>query len=529
MLPPNVKLGILAPWLRGTKETKAPVPATPLPLVEIVEERESPLPKEFTFKTPPWGHQKLGVEKQVPYDNFGYLYEVGTGKTKTIIDVLRYRYGLNRGVMKTLIVCPPIVIQNWPNEFKIHSNVQKSDVICITGTGKQRLATFKEFANRTRIFVTNFETLLMEDLHKEMLAYGFDVMVVDEAHYLKNPTARRSKAIYALGDKVKYRYILTGTPILNSPMDIFGIFRFLDAGETFGRNQFAFRNIYFYDKNANMKKQNYFPNWQPRSSMMQSLAEKIETITHHVKKAECLDLPPLVRKRLTVELSSEQRRLYNEMKQDLLACVEGKGVAVAQLALTKMLRMQQIISGHVNVERFGENGETIKEIYKVKDNPRARALEETLETLTLQHKVIVWAIFKTDYDIIRDVCEKLKIESVEVHGGISQKQKDIAVNRFNTEEAVRVFIGHPQSGGIGINLVVSDITVYYSRSFNLADDIQSEARNYRGGSERHESVTRIDIVAEKTVDEMVLERLLHKQQIGDDILINLVKELRENG
>jgi SNF2 family DNA or RNA helicase len=217
------------------------------------------------------------------------------------------------------------------------------------------------------------------------------------------------------------------------------------------------------------------------------------------------------------------------MKQDLLTCVEGKGVAVAQLALTKMLRMQQIISGHVNVERFGEDGATIKENYRIKDNPRARALEETLETLTLQHKVIVWAIFKTDYDIIRDVCEKLKIECVEVHGGISQKQKDIAVNRFNTEENVRVFIGHPQSGGIGINLVVSDITIYYSRSFNLADDIQSEARNYRGGSERHESVTRIDIVADKTVDELVLERLLHKQQIGDDILINLVKELREHG
>ena len=511
----------MAPWLKKANVVKKEAPR--------VQEEKSPLPQGFVFKTKPWAHQKLGVELQVPHDNFGYLYEVGTGKTKTLIDVLRYRYGMAHEVTKTLIICPPIVIANWPNEFKIHSNVRQGDVVTLVGTGKQRLARFKEYSDRTRIFVTNFETLLMEELHKEMLKYGFEIVVVDEAHYLKNPTAKRSKAVYAIGDHAKYRYILTGTPILNSPMDIFGIFRFLDGGKTFGKSPFAFKNVYFYDKNANMPKHNHFPNWQPRSSMMLPLSEKIEAITHHVKKDECLDLPPLVRKKVFVDLGSEQRKMYNEMKTELLTIVENKGVAVAQLALTKMLRMQQILSGHVNVERYGDDGITVKDSYKIKDNPREKALSEILETLCPNHKVIVWAIFKEDYGIIRGICESLKIRSVEVHGSVSQKQKDLAVLAFNTEEDVRVFIGHPQSGGIGINLVVSDITVYYSRSFNLADDIQSEARNYRGGSERHASVTRIDIVAEKTVDEMILERLLHKQQIGEDILVNFIQEMKKHG
>lgn len=156
--------------------------------------------------------------------------------------------------------------------------------------------------------------------------------------------------------------------------------------------------------------------------------------------------------------------------------------------------------------------------YKIKDNPRALALREVLDEITPANKVIVWAVFKENYNDIREVCEKLKLKYVEVHGGVSQKDKMLAVDSFNDDPSVSVLIGHPGSGGIGINLVSASYSVFYSRSFSLEYDIQAEARNYRGGSEIHDKVTRIDLLTQGTIDELVLKSLASKQNIGYQVL-----------
>jgi len=130
----------------------------------------------------------------------------------------------------------------------------------------------------------------------------------------------------------------------------------------------------------------------------------------------------------------------------------------------------------------------------------------------------VWAVFKENYNDIREVCEKLKLDYVEVTGEVSQKNKMLAVERLNNDPKCRVLIGHPGSGGIGINLVAANHTIFYSRSFSLEYDIQAEARNYRGGSEQHEKVTRIDLVTPNTIDEQVLKALASKKNIGYQVL-----------
>jgi SNF2 family DNA or RNA helicase len=152
------------------------------------------------------------------------------------------------------------------------------------------------------------------------------------------------------------------------------------------------------------------------------------------------------------------------------------------------------------------------------DNPRAQALSDILEDLTPHHKVIVWAVFKENYKQIREVLERLKLSYVEVHGEVSQKEKLNGVDKFNTDPTCRVFLGHPASGGIGINLVSASISVFYSRNFSLENDIQAEARNYRSGSEQHKKITRIDLVTPDTIDEEVLEALSQKKQIGESVL-----------
>ena len=213
----------------------------------------------------------------------------------------------------------------------------------------------------------------------------------------------------------------------------------------------------------------------------------------------------------------EQQRLYDSMRKDLVATLNGTdGVerhSIAELAITKALRLAQIVSGHITTE--GESGEENKTI-QITDNPRKLALKQLLEDLAPNHKVIVWAVFHANYYDIREVCEELKLEYAELHGLV--KNKDEQAKKFREDKNVRVLIGHPMSGGLGVNLIEASYSIYYSRSFSLEADIQSEARNYRGGSEMHESITRIDLVCPASIDELVLKALASKQVLSQSVL-----------
>jgi len=341
-------------------------------------------------------------------------------------------------------------------------------------------------------------------------------VLVHNCQRIKDYRSKRTKAAVKLSTTALHRYILTGTPILNSPVDIFTQFQALDCGETFGNNFYAFRNRYLYDANAHMPRDRHFPNWKIRPGALEEINELIYKKAMRVTKEECLDLPPLVKETVYVELSAEQRRAYEEMKKDFITYIKDKA-CVATIALTKALKLMQITTGFVAID----------EVTKVDldNSPRISALKELLEALTPDHKVIVWAVFKHNYEAIRKVCSSLRIQYVEVHGEISSAKKFEAVDTFNNDPSCRVFIGHPGSGGIGISLISSDYSVYFSRNFSLENDIQSESRNHRGGSEKHKKITRIDIVAKDTIDEAITKALASKLDISDKVLRDLSLEL----
>lgn len=480
------------------------------------------------FKKSPWNHQLEALKRASSLRHFGLFFEMGTGKTGTAINILRMKCAENKRLLRTLIFCPPVVITNWKKEFVIHSEIPERDIVLLQGSGIQRYRLFEKHAYsqgcsftagtpEEKIFVTNYEALSMESLFEAMCLWEPEVVICDESHKLKDPSSKRSKLMARLVDgesqvqvPVKYRYILTGTPILNSPMDIFGQFRILDGGETFGKNYFGFRARFFYDANASFRsKPTYFPDWRIKPNALTEMNEIISGKCMGVKKNQCLDLPPLVRKLIPVDLNSDQIKLYSEMKADLVTYLDGKA-CVATLALTKALRLLQIASGFAKFEDGSQSS--------LGKTPKMEALSELLEQLTVCNKVIVWAVFKENYAQIRRVCETLKIKFVEVHGEVSAEGKQASVDAFNTDPSVRVFIGNPSSGGIGINLVVASYSIFYSRNFSLENDLQAEARNYRGGSEIHAKITRIDLVAKGTIDELVLESLANKQAIGESLL-----------
>ncbi len=463
-----------------------------------------------------WAHQKQAVKKARDYPYFGLLFEPGVGKTSTTITILREKYAQSKQVIPTLILCPPVVIGNWKKEFSIWSKIPASRIYPLVGSQKERIEILKT-APRDSIFITNYESLNMDKLFLELCRVVKDgVLVLDESHKVKSVTAKRTKKAIELADLATYRYILTGTPILNSLMDVFSQFRVLDRGQRFGKNFFTFRARYFTDKNKFMPRDRHFPDWVPLPNAANEIKELMDPISMYVEKESCLSLPPFVRKTVEVEMSKEQVRLYEEMKRDLVATFKmddgSHKYSVAELALTKALRLQQIVSGHVRVEE--DEGEV--RTLKIKDNPRKKALKELLEDLAPYHKVLVWAVFRDNFDDIREVCEELELGYEEIHGDV--KDKDKAAENFRSKESVRVMIGHPGSGGIGLNLVEASYMIYYSRNFSLEMDIQSEARAYRGGSERHASITRIDLVTPGTIDELVLKALEAKTAISNSVL-----------
>lgn len=463
------------------------------------------------FQTTPWKHQIEGVERALDARDFAFFYEMGAGKTKTTIDTLRNIYAREKRVMRTLILCPIVVCENWRREFKVHSKVGHLAHV-LGGSEKKRIEDFrlKCSTRPSHFFVTNYEALQMKGLLQELINWQPEILVCDESQRLKNHDSIRAKMAAMLSRNTRHNFILSGSPILNSPMDIFSQYRVLDRGETFGQNFFQFRARYFYDKNAGMPSQRHFPDWRIRPDIIEWFSGAIYAKAMRVMKEDCLDLPDLVRVEVPVELSKEQRRVYDEMKDDFIAFLSGGEAVTAQVAIVKALRLQQIATGYAKTEE----GEEVA----FKENPRLKALEEMLDDIPETEKVIVWATFHENYRQIAKLLEKKGIAFTELHGGVSGKERQKNIDAFQGVGGPRVIIANQAAGGVGVNLTRASYAIFYSRNFSLEQDMQAEARNHRGGSEIHHKITRIDLVARDSIDEIVATALNNKMDMAEKIL-----------
>jgi len=475
-----------------------------------------------------WEHQKkalgLALDSLVDKNSKGFalFMEMGTGKTATTVNIIRALFGLRKRVLRTIIFCPPVVRENWKREFAMHSKIDPKKIIVLEGSGTRRANTFKQHAFGAtsdplettvnvegKIFITNYESLSMKPLFNLMMGWDAEILIFDESHKLKSHKAKRTLLAIKLADRARHKILLTGTPILNNAMDIWSQFRILDGGETFDKNFFAFRARYFVDRNAGMPSTKYFPDYRPIPGLEKMFNRLIYNKAFRVMKEECLDLPPIVRKRIDVDMSAEQRKMYNDMAKSYVAYL-GDKACVASIALTRALRLQQIASGH-----FVDD---TQEVHKFKSNPRLDALSEILEGLFQQHKIIVWSAFKQNYKEILGVCEKLGAPATILTGGMTDKQRQKSIDDFQEDPSIRILVANQQAGGTGVNLTAASFMVYYSKGFGLEADSQSEARAHRGGSEVHKSITRIDLVAPNTIDQVITEALARKENLAKNIL-----------
>lgn len=480
-----------------------------------------------------WDHQKKAIEEASKMNYYALFHEMGVGKTCTVINILKNKFNENKKILKTIIFTPPSVVSQFRSEWFKYSKVSHDRVIELKGSQEKRLGTFLNNKNTGTIFITNYEALLMKDLYKEFLKWNVEAVVLDESHRAKNHSTSRAKALQALTNPVgKCRpivYLLSGTPILNSPLDIFQQAKIMIGGwptlpyfETREKrhlidNFYHFRARYFYDANAGMPSHIHFPNFQIRTMQksgfdaMAEISEIIKRIGSNVTKDDCMDLPEEVTIIRKLGMTPEQIKNYREMKDHLITYINGKE-CVASIALTKALRLMQIASGFLTVE---DNAREQEQVH-FKNTPKEQCLKELLEDITPNNKVLVWAVFKNNFKQIREVCDSLKIKYVEVHGEISETKKKESIELFKTDDSIRVFISHPISGGIGLNLTNAPCSIFYSRNFSLEQYLQARGRNHRG--QQTQKVTHYDLVCEGTIDEQVVEALSKKEEIGISLL-----------
>jgi len=476
------------------------------------------------FKVPLWGHQLEALHRTKDRDSYALFFEQGTGKTATLINIYRDKCRQQQFNLSALILCPQIVVDNWRREFLAHSEVAEDKILCLRGSGEKRLKDLKaSLGEDGLIVVTNYETLNMPKVFDQLLRLKPDMLVLDESHKCKDVTSKRTKRAIELSKNSRFRFILSGTPVVNKTFDIFSQFLIMDGGKTFGSKIRDFKEEYFIDENAYMPRNCYFPNWQPKIGALARINAKINENSMRVKKEECLDLPPLVRQRVDVELTGTQARVYRDIEKDMVSII-GNQEVTADMAIKQALRLQQVTSGYTM-----SDDDTVVEL----ENPKLKALEELLDQIEPHHKIIVWAVFRRDYQQIRGLLKEKGIQYVEATGDISADGKREAIEAFEATlvskqnrssdprqwtSGPRVFLGHPAAAGIGANLTAAAYAIFYSRGFSLENDLQAEARNFRGGSDIHESITRIDIVARGTIDETVMEALAAKQNISECLL-----------
>ena len=466
----------------------------------------------YKFKTKPYAHQMTALEKSWNKESYAYFLEMGTGKTKVLIDNLAMLYDKGK-VNGALIVAPKGVVGTWyNNELPLHlpNHIENVTVLWqsnITKKQQEKLETLYEIGTALHILIMNVESLSTEKGLKfasKFLSCHETMMAIDESTTIKTPSAKRTKNILSLSKETKYRRIMTGSPVTKNPLDLFSQCEFLSPWLLNFQSYYSFRNRYAQMKTLHMHGRqiqivNGFKN-------LGELSDKLKDFSYRVLKEDCLDLPDKIFIKRQITLSKDQKKLYNQMKQEALAILNGKQSTTVN-TLTQLMRLHQITCGH-----FTDDNGQIQSI----ENNRIKELLSIIEDM--DGKAIIWAHYQYDIkNIIKEIEKVYGPGSVVDYYGLTPKdERQDNIKRFQDDPKCRFFVGTPATGGYGITLTAANTVIYYSNGYDLEKRLQSEDRAHRIGQKK--PVTYVDINAEDTVDEKIVKALRKKINIASEVL-----------
>lgn len=463
---------------------------------------------------PDWEHQTTAKKRMHLQPYFALFMEMGTGKTKTIID--EFCEYFEDGIVDTVvIIAKKGTYMNWVRtEIALHmpQRIYDQSVIRVWHQGggnteqRRQLHELLQVGPWLRVLIINTEAFSVGDKAERFTAEflrGATVgayFALDESTSARNHTSKRTQSLTRVAhhERVRFRRIMTGLPNPRAPLDLFAQAEILRRG-LLGQSFFAFRARYaiLRDMKFGGRKVTVVDGYRNT----EELADRIKPWSYRVLKKDCLDIPDKVYTSVDVELTDEQHRIYGELRRYALSEI-GEGVVSTTSVITQLLRLQQIVCGHVPND-LGERQEVpTRRIEALMD-----VVEEALEERP-DRKFVIWTRFRPDVErIVAALSEKYPaLEIAQFHGG-NAKTRHLDSERFQKDPRCQFMVA-TYAGGHGNTWTASDFCIYYSNDFDLELRLQSEDRLHRGGQKN--VVTYVDLVARGTVDEKIIDALRKK-------------------
>lgn len=481
---------------------------------------------EFGYRVKPFDHQRTHLDLRRNTPRWGLFWDMGTGKSKTILD--NFQHLFIAGEVNTLIVLAPNgVHRNWiTDEVPVHLPEWMLEMTeCLFwNTGRSHSLTYKNrlrelLAHPGPVIVTLPYTAVITKNSKDFLHTILEARkcfyVSDEAHHFKAPNAKRSKTIHASCKYSHWRRVMTGTPLLQGPFDAYSIMKFLDLGfwKKYGLDNFAMFKSHFgvfarQEFRGGTRQVDLCVGYQN----LEELSGILKEHSDRVLKDDVLDLPPKLYTKRYFELTKEQRRIYDELKDEYLTWLTETDMVTAPLAITRLLRLQQVVSGYLPTED-GENP-----IFEIPGgNPRLDLLADAVEEVSTQG--IIFAKFTLDIDRIMSLLGPEK--AVRYDGKVSDDQRAKNKKLFQ-DGKVQWFVANQGVAGEGLTLVQAKTVIYYNNTHKLGQRLQSEDRAHRPGQTH--SVAYEDLIAEDSVDMAIVDNLRKKRDMALLVLGDEVKE-----
>jgi SNF2 family DNA or RNA helicase len=384
-------------------------------------------------------------------------------------------------------------------------------------TQQAEMRSVKDKFDGLTIFVMNVEAFssLKGKQGGEWMARALGphgLIAIDESTTIKNHKAKRTKNLMKIASGFKYKRLLTGSPVTKSPMDIYAQCEFLRPGLLGYDSYYAFQGRYAIVQRKTMGSHAFQQIVGFRN--LDELTNKIDMFSYRVLKKDCLDLPDKIYTVRYVGMTTDQVNMYNQIRQHAMVLLENGEMSTAPAVITQMLRLQQILSGHLKTD----DGDTIYFPSK-----RMDSLKEILE----EHdgKAIIWSRFRYDIQQITRTLNEIFGEgsAASYYGDTSDDVRQSIVQTFqNPNSKLRFFVGNPATAGYGLTLTEANLVVYYANDFNLETRAQSEDRAHRIGQKNN--VTYVDLITEGTIDEKIVKSLQAKIDIGARVLGEEAKE-----
>ncbi len=491
----------------------------------------------YTQKTVPFAHQQAYLDAHMNDEVYGLTWEMGVAKTKPVIDTIGHLFEDGK-INGALVLAPKAVAPNWTlDEIPAHLGVDPARCrVFLWNTQKANNQGFQDDLDvfmdtpddMLAILVMSYDAIMTQrkkgakrgllkgkEAARKFLIERACMMVLDESARIKGPDTKRTKRVLAAGPYAKYRRIMTGTPVPNSPFDVFTQLRFLDPDvwKRMGCGTFAAFKAMFgvwieHERNDNGQRFSTLVDYQN----LAILNKVVDSMCERLLKDDVLDLPPKLYEKRTFTMAPAQKKLYDQVKKEFLVWLDNGDMITAPLAITRMLRLQQITSGYCPTDDGG--------MVEFEKNPRLSCLMDTIEDVP--HQCIIWAKYQKDIDLIEAALLRAGKTCVVYDGRVNQTEREVRRAAFKAGK-VKFFVANPAAAGEGLTLHMAKTCIYYNTTYKLGERLQSEDRAHRAGMDDR-PVTYIDIVATGTIDTTILRALRTKFDLASQVTGDRMRE-----